>query len=187
MFPINREFIYMNEVNRNLPIEMTFLLGNFDLSKVMLASGSLWNSFHVVYKLSSCNVGTNERKRQKITWTEISFLVASIVWMVTEIHVASLLYIFFKYSMRLWILWFSDQDLHYPSPWQGHTDALSKLLDQNISLHPLISSIEELASAAKEVEYEAKVSSEVNVWTSAFKERWWMIHFMAIHLSQLMM
>ncbi|CAK7342167.1 unnamed protein product [Dovyalis caffra] len=46
--------------------------------------------------------------------------------------------------------------LSYVEQLQGHTGVLSNLLDQDISLHPLINSIQELASAAKEVEFEIK-------------------------------
>ncbi|KAF9680760.1 hypothetical protein SADUNF_Sadunf06G0155100 [Salix dunnii] len=46
--------------------------------------------------------------------------------------------------------------LTYVQQLQRHTGSLSRLLDRNISLHPLVNSIQELASAAKEVEYEIK-------------------------------
>uniref|UniRef100_A0A6N2N8M5 Aminopeptidase NAALADL1 n=1 Tax=Salix viminalis TaxID=40686 RepID=A0A6N2N8M5_SALVM len=46
--------------------------------------------------------------------------------------------------------------LSYVEQLQRHTGVLGKLLDRNVSLHPLITSIQELASAAKEVEYEVK-------------------------------
>lgn len=54
--------------------------------------------------------------------------------------------------------------IHYV-PWQGHTGSLSKLLDWNISLHALVNSIQELASAAKVVEHEIKVNCGSNYWT----------------------
>nr|AXY97460.1 Peptidase M28 family protein [Populus tomentosa] len=48
-------------------------------------------------------------------------------------------------------------DYHsYVEQLQGHTGSLSKLLDWNISLHALVNSIQELASAAKVVEHEIK-------------------------------
>lgn len=46
--------------------------------------------------------------------------------------------------------------ISYAEQLQGHTGVLGKLLDRNVSLHPLVTSIQELASAAKEVEYEVK-------------------------------
>ncbi|KAJ6300351.1 hypothetical protein OIU76_021199 [Salix suchowensis] len=46
--------------------------------------------------------------------------------------------------------------LSYVEQLQKHTVVLGKLLDRNVSLHPLITSIQGLASAAKEVEYEVK-------------------------------
>lgn len=46
--------------------------------------------------------------------------------------------------------------ISYVEQLQGHTGVLGKLLDRNVSLHPLVTSIQELASAAKEVEYEVK-------------------------------
>ncbi|KAJ6330619.1 hypothetical protein OIU76_009254 [Salix suchowensis] len=46
--------------------------------------------------------------------------------------------------------------LTYVEQLQRHTGSLSKLLDRSISLHPLVNSIQELASAARGVEYEIK-------------------------------
>ncbi|KAB5552895.1 hypothetical protein DKX38_010206 [Salix brachista] len=46
--------------------------------------------------------------------------------------------------------------LTYVEQLQRHTGSLSKLLDHSISLHPLVNSIQELASAARGVEYEIK-------------------------------
>uniref|UniRef100_A0A6N2MQG7 glutamate carboxypeptidase II n=1 Tax=Salix viminalis TaxID=40686 RepID=A0A6N2MQG7_SALVM len=47
--------------------------------------------------------------------------------------------------------------LTYVEQLQRHTGSLSKLLDRSISLHPLVNSIQELASAARGVEYEIKI------------------------------
>lgn len=42
-------------------------------------------------------------------------------------------------------------------PWQDYTKILSNLLNGSISLHPIVSAIQELELAAKKTEVEAKV------------------------------
>jgi hypothetical protein len=51
---------------------------------------------------------------------------------------------------------------------QAYKDALSKVLHGGVSLYPLTTSIQELASAAKEAEDEAKVKSVTFVRHSLF-------------------
>lgn len=56
------------------------------------------------------------------------------------------------------LLWFYDLiNINCVPIWQEHEAILSKLLDGTISLDPLTTAIQELASAAKEAENEAKV------------------------------
>lgn len=47
---------------------------------------------------------------------------------------------------------------------QGYKNILSNFLDGSVSLHPLTTSIQELAYAAKEAENEAKVKSINLFW-----------------------
>lgn len=49
--------------------------------------------------------------------------------------------------------------LYFSDYGQVYKDVLSKLLDGSVSLYPLTTSIQELTSAAKEAEDEAKVKS----------------------------
>ncbi|KAL9362862.1 hypothetical protein Peur_045647 [Populus x canadensis] len=73
-------------------------------------------------------------------------LVAGI-WGLLALHLADESILPFDYHSYV-----EQLQIHYV-PWTG---SLSKLLDWNISLHPLVNSIQELASAAKVVEHEIK-------------------------------